>query len=656
VTGIDNELALHVAELEKQIRQLTHKLQIARKQQERLEKVLDTKTKLFKNSYLLLEKLQSELAIRNEAIEASNNAVMIADTEGHITYVNPSFLRLWGYERHDVFSRHVSDFWDSAEKNAEIYAHISEMGTWSGERLAKRKNNTLFHTQFDGHVVRNAQGELQAFMASMIDITERKIAEELLRQSSKEQKIIFDSAPVGIIKVQGARFVRVNSKFNEQFGYEHGEVIGKDVSIIYSSDFDYTKISNRVYSAMAKGESLVVEALLKRKDCSTFWCRYQGRFIDSNDVNGGSIWITIDITKEQETRRLLEEQKNLLQAFIQNSPSVVFIKDLNGRYILCNRVYENLFHLPPGGAVGKRDVDLLPLESAKTVRDHDANVIASGSTIEVEEQIQIDGNIRIYRSLKFPLLDEYQKISGVCGIAVDITKQRKEEEALLIKDAAMDHSSNGIVLCDMNAIVHYVNKAFTAITGYPKEEYVGKNIEQQSALLGQNSDESQQYLIEFLANGYLEGERQITRRDGSIGYMDMTLNIVRNASGTPICLMATLADITQRKQAEEELQHAMKQAEAANQAKSLFLANMSHEFRTPLNSILGYAQILTNHRSLPEEQATQVAIIRQSGEHLLTLINDILDLSKIESGNSELQQGPIQICELFHNIIEMMRP
>ena len=146
-------------------------------------------------------------------------------------------------------------------------------------------------------------------------------------------------------------------------------------------------------------------------------------------------------------------------------------------------------------------------------------------------------------------------------------------------------------------------------------------------------------------------ERDFIRKDGT---RIPVLNGAALLEGSQENGIGFVLDLSERKQAEAE-REARRAAEAANRAKSAFLANMSHELRTPLNGILGYAQILLQARTLDDKQSRALNVIRQSGEHLLTLINDILDLAKIEAGKLELNRTAIPLAAFLRPITERVR-
>jgi signal transduction histidine kinase len=124
-------------------------------------------------------------------------------------------------------------------------------------------------------------------------------------------------------------------------------------------------------------------------------------------------------------------------------------------------------------------------------------------------------------------------------------------------------------------------------------------------------------------------------------------NVVRDAGGSRVALYGVSRDITQQKRMVEDLERARTAAENANQAKSLFLANMSHEIRTPMNAILGFAQLVLSDATLPEKHRQHLQIINRSGHHLLSLINDILEMSKIEAGHITYNPGTFNLAHLL---------
>jgi PAS domain S-box-containing protein len=150
-------------------------------------------------------------------------------------------------------------------------------------------------------------------------------------------------------------------------------------------------------------------------------------------------------------------------------------------------------------------------------------------------------------------------------------------------------------------------------------------------------------------------EMQLRRKDGSPVWVIMNANLLEQADGEPAVIEGTLVDITKRKQAEGEMWKAQKVAESANRAKSLFLANMSHEIRTPMNAILGYSQLMLRDPSLGAAVKENLRIINRSGEHLLELINDILDMSKIEAGRAQLNPVAFDVSLLVQDLASMFR-
>lgn len=246
----------------------------------------------------------------------------------------------------------------------------------------------------------------------------------------------------------------------------------------------------------------------------------------------------------------LRASKDMLQAVIDNTTAVIYVKDIGGRFMLVNRQFETLFHTTREAAIGKSDYDLFPENLAHQYIANDQRVVESAKALEFEESSLQDDSEHIYLSVKFPLLDPVGEVSGLCCIATDITERKIAERELL---------------------------------------------------------RHRNFLEELV--------------------------VERTAA----------------------LSVALSQAEAANRAKSVFLANMSHELRTPMNAILGFSALMQRDPGITDLQRENLAIINKSGEHLLTLINDVLDMSKIESGRMHLDISPFSLIDLAHELTGLLR-
>ena len=232
-------------------------------------------------------------------------------------------------------------------------------------------------------------------------------------------------------------------------------------------------------------------------------------------------------------------------------------------------------------------------------------------------------------------------------------KEDAEEDKTRL-DAVMDNLIDGLIIIDSKGSIQSINSAVVDQFGYNSSEVLGKNIK----MLMPDPDHSQhdQYLKNYLTTGnakIIGLGREVTglRKDGSTFPIDLGVSQLDTPEGTSF--IGTLRDITERKQSEHELLQAKEDAEEANRAKSMFLANMSHEIRTPMNAVLGYSQILLRNKSLDKETLDSIRTIDNSGKNLLKMINEILDISKIEAGKMELNLSDFDLNVLIFNINSM---
>jgi PAS domain S-box-containing protein len=248
-------------------------------------------------------------------------------------------------------------------------------------------------------------------------------------------------------------------------------------------------------------------------------------------------------------------------------------------------------------------------------------------------------------------------VTAIKGREMRLTELAQRNEVLATVVGAV---SSGIVICDATKPGHpvsFVNAAFTRMTGYTAEEMIGRNCR---ILQGRDTDpEALDRLRRALAQ-----HRSISvtlrnyRKDGRTFWNELAISPITDEQGRILQFVGIMSDVTQRIRAEESLREAKNQAELANRAKSEFLANVSHELRTPLNAIIGFSEVmkmeLFGMLGTPKYQ-DYAKNIYDSGNMLLSLINDILDLSKIEAGKMELHPEPIAVADVFDSAMILMR-
>ena len=253
--------------------------------------------------------------------------------------------------------------------------------------------------------------------------------------------------------------------------------------------------------------------------------------------------------KRAELERDSSEQR--LRAILDNSPTVIFLKDLQGRYLLVNRRYEELFHIPKADVLGRTDHDIFPVDTAGQLQANDRAVLEAGKPLALEEHVPHDDGIHSYLSIKFPLEGPDGRVTGVCGIATDITERKRLEAASRHLAAIVESSDDAIVSKDLNGIITSWNHGAERIFGYTAAEVIGKPI---SILAAPDRIDEMPRILAEIAQGHridhIETRRR--RKDGQIIDVALTVSPVRDAAGRIVGASKIARDISHRKLADEE--------------------------------------------------------------------------------------------------------
>ncbi len=607
----------------------------------------------------LLRQHDRQVKILTAVVEQNPAAIVITDTKGRIGYANAEAERLTGYTVDELIGRETSLFQSGqTAKTAyqQLWQTVQAGKVWKGELLNRTKDGSL---RWEAMVVAPvfSGSEIRNFVAVKEDISERRQANELLR---RYEQIISATDDLMAFADRNSVYQAVNSAYAQAFKKPKEKIVGSTVAELHGQNFTRLNMGEKLQACLA-GEEIHYQDWF---DFPPAGRRYLNvsyyPFAAEDGMIGGIVMSLHDITALKLQEELLREsEQRYRQTFETNTAVKLIIDPADGKIVEANQAACRYYGYDLQTLVRMKisDINQLPFkvlqrrmgraETAQQLYFLFQHRLASGELRDVEVYsgpIRCGGRTLLY------------------SIIHDITDRREAEEALRESNERLDLAIKGAGLgtWDWNVVSGEVvfNERWADILGWRLEE-VRPHVETwENALHPLEKEQIMRQMNEHLQGGapLFTAEHRLRHKSGTyVWTLGAGRVFQRNADGRPLRAAGILLDINARKQAEEQLLAAKEQAEAANQAKSAFLANMSHELRTPLNAVLGYTQILAGDRSLSERQMSSVNAIHKAGENLLVLINDILDLSRMESGRMELTLREFRLPHFLHSIAEITR-
>lgn len=382
-----------------------------------------------------------------------------------------------------------------------------------------------------------------------------------------------------------------------------------------------------------------------------------------------------------QAQRQSQESEGKLVTILDNVDAFIYLKDTAGHYLYANRRTLDLFQADLAQIVGRGDECFFDAETTQRLRHNDSQVLQDGRTLRCEE-VNVDlktGQLCHYLSVKLPLRQKDGGIYALCGISTDITELKGIEEKLRVYKAqleqevkqrnaelikthsrlmdtqfAMDKVGIGINWVDFESGQFiYVNDYAARLFGYEIDELQGLRVSDIDANFSPEVYKAR--FDEMREAGAASIETVAQHKKGYGVPVSITYYYQAETEEARARFICFVNDITLRKQAEAQLIAAKEVAEAASRSKTLFLSNVSHELRTPLNAILGFTQLMERDARIPDDQQRNIATINRAGNHLLALINDVLEISRIEAGRTTVNNEPFNLLATLTVVEDMIR-
>jgi PAS domain S-box-containing protein len=398
-----------------------------------------------------------------------------------------------------------------------------------------------------------------------------------------------------------------------------------------------------------------VETRWRHGDGTWRWLEWTARRSDGSQT----VYATArDVTERHVERAAARSGRDRLQAIVDHSSSAIFAQDLAGRHVLANEAFLEHFELRSDDVRGRTAAEIWP-GSIDRAGDDVTDLLQASEPVTRDDVVQLADGPHTMMTVRFPLHDGDGRILGTAGIATDITDRVAIECAAAERERVLETivqaSPDIVMILDQTGHVREVSQASTRILGYEIDDPVHEELEaivHADDLPGIRRDYARLLMLESTS---LDIRYRMRHADGHWVTLDARGQTIVGEDGRAVGALVMARDITEDLTFESELLAAVAAAERASLAKSEFLSRMSHELRTPLNSVLGFAQLL-DMDELTDQQEQAVGHILRAGKHLLNLIDEVLDIARIESGHLAMSVEPVLVLDVLGDAVDLARP
>jgi two-component system, sensor histidine kinase and response regulator len=602
-------------------------------------------------------------------LDNSTAVIQVKDARGRYLRINRRFEEIFGLDRseilgktdHELFPREIADRFRANDLEVMRTAQPVEFEETAPHQDGLHNYISIKFPLFDD------AGAIYATAGIFTDITDRKRAEEKVRNSEELFRSIFENAPFGIslYKVADTHFL-TNRTLHEMLGCRH-------------EDLDSVEKWDRIVhpDERAEGAKRYADLIGGKRDTDAWEQRFlhadgrvveaDGRFSVVRDAAGTPQYLvnmSVDITERKRAQAERNQVAKQMEMLLESTGQGIYGIDLQGNCMFINRAASELIGYPSKEALGrnmhelahhhKPDGSVYPVDECPVYR---ALKKGEGCCLGDEVMWRRDGTPVPVEYSSFPML-EGEMITGAVVTVVDITERKRAEERLRESEqlfrSIFENAQIGISFYNINTGAISPNRALQEMLGYSEKELGQLERWDEISHPDERAWSAERYgeLVQGKCDKN-QWEQRLIRKDGRVAATNVRFTLLRDAEGRPQYVAALQEDITERKRLEAELVAAKEVAEAATRAKSDFLANMSHEIRTPMNAILGMTHLALK-TELTSKQRDYLAKTRAAAQALLGIINDILDFSKIEAGKLDMEKTDFRLEDVLGNVSSMV--
>ncbi|MDP9900744.1 PAS domain S-box protein [Variovorax ginsengisoli] len=623
----------------------------------------------------LVELLRDHEPQLRQVVEKMSEGLMIFDNDGNVAFQNRASLRIHGFEDHErgEIERDALpvlwEGWDSAGERLEV-------GDWPATRVLRgelvqdqvlralrRDTGQEFWASYNGSNLYDAEGRVTGCFITIRDITPQMRAAEALRISNQRLGKFFHSEMMGSIYWEiGGLITEANDRFLRMVGYTRDELLAGQVSWSALTPLAYRSLDEEALAQLnSEGVGNPYEKEFIRKDGTRIPVLIGSARLD-NDLREGTAYV-LDMTD----RKQAEVGIQRLAAIVESSNDAIVGKTLDGCITSWNAAAQTIFGYTADEAIGKYVQMLIPPER-QSEETRILGEVAAGKSVPAFDTVRLrrDGEPIDVSITVSPIRDGEGRVVGASKIARDVSAQRRAETALRNSEERLRFTLEAAHIgdwdLDLDTGVMRHSARHDQCFGYA-EPQADWNFDK---FIQHVHPEDRSHVKQTLDSAVTElhdwrVECRVVWPNGSLHWISKH-GSVQFKSGKATCMLGIVSEITQQRQAEntrlavQRLEVENQQIQQASRLKSQFLANMSHELRTPLTAVIGFADLLHSGFVKPDSPKHQEFLghIGTSGRHLLQLINDLLDLSKVESGKFDFFPEHIDLNEVVKEALDVL--